>query len=173
LQLILPHIQNENIRALAVVLFCTGCRLGEAFMFKARDLKANSSLFVNRQLDRKLAVREVKNRKPHQTILLDEGREAFLKWSSIVDKESYRKRVQHPIINAAKKAFKDKERQISPHDLRHSYAVHMLGLGVPLDRVAKLLGDSVKTTEDYYAGFVMSSNEIDFVREIIGKAKKS
>lgn len=171
LQSIVSHIQNPDIQALAVVLFCTGARLGEAFTFKPRDLKADGSIFINQQMDRHLRIREIKNRKPHKTLLLPEGQEAFQKWAAITNKQDLRKRTQHPIIDAAKKTFNDKERQISPHDLRHSYAIHMLGLGVPIDRVAKLLGDSVKTTEDYYAGFVMSSNEIDFVKRIIEKSK--
>lgn len=169
LQTVLPHITNPVIQDIATVLFCTGVRLGEAFALNARDLKPDNSIYIYRQLDSELRTREIKNRKPHKTILLKEGREAFLRWVAVPDKESYRHRVQHPIILAARKAFKDKARQISPHDLRHSYVVHLLGLGVPLDKVAKLIGDTIKTTEQYYAGFVVSSNEIDFINQIIDK----
>jgi integrase len=42
------------------------------------------------------------------------------------------------------------------HDLRHSYAIHMLEkVEVSLTMVAKLLGDSIQVVEQYYAGFAL------------------
>jgi integrase len=167
LQSLLTYIEEPEIKDLCSVLFCTGVRLGEAFTLKPRDLKPNDSIFIRQQLTHDGRIRDIKNRKPHNTILLPEGRKAFLRWSAIEDKSKFRFTGQSKIISAAKKAFADKERQISPHDLRHSFAIHLLGIGVPLDKVARLLGDSLKTTEEHYTGFVMSDNEINFVSKII------
>ena len=39
------------------------------------------------------------------------------------------------------------------HILRHSFATHLAMKGVPLAEIAGLLGDSLRVTEDHYAGF--------------------
>jgi integrase len=39
------------------------------------------------------------------------------------------------------------------HILRHSFATHLAMKGVPLAKIAGLLGDSLRVTEDHYAGF--------------------
>lgn len=39
------------------------------------------------------------------------------------------------------------------HMMRHSFATHLAMKGVPLAEIAGLLGDSLKVTEDHYAGF--------------------
>lgn len=42
-----------------------------------------------------------------------------------------------------------------PHQLRDTFAVEMLGKGVPLENVSKMLGhDNIKTTEKYYSPWV-------------------
>ena len=40
---------------------------------------------------------------------------------------------------------------------------------VSLDKVAKLIGDSIKTTEKYHTGFIVSDNEVDIVKKVIGQ----
>lgn len=169
LNTILAFVQDYDLKNLYTTLFCTGVRFGEAFTLKERDIKPNGTIYIQEQMTEKLEIREIKNSKPHHTIVLPEGMKAVKAWSALPHskKESLRTRGQHPLTNAAKKAFQDKGRWISPHDLRHSYAIHMLGLGVPLDKVAKLIGDSLKTTEEYYAAFTMSENEVEFVQKII------
>lgn len=166
-QTVLSKVKDENLKNLYIVLYCTGLRLGEAFTINQRDLKTNGTIYITKQLDRLYKPRETKNRKNHRTLILKEGIEAFDKWSGLENKEKYRNIASHPLINASRKCFKDKARQISPHDLRHSYVIHMLGLGVPLDRIAKFIGDTIQTTEKFYAGFVTSDNEIEFVKNII------
>ena len=90
-------------------------------------------------------------------------------WAAIENKEEWRKCCQHPLINAARAVFKDPKKQISPHSLRHSYCIHLIDRGVSLDKVAKLIGDSIKTTEEYYTGFIVSDNEVDIVKKVIGQ----
>ncbi len=166
---VLAHINDPVIRDLAIVLFCTGVRLGEAFVLGARDLKSDQSIFISKQLTDKLEITEIKNSKPHKTILLKEGVEAYKRWCAVPDRQSYRKKCQHPIINAARKTFPDEERQISPHDLRHSYAIHVLAKGASLDDLTFLLGDTISTVQMYYAGFVMSDKSVDRVSALINK----
>lgn len=169
LQKILNHVEAPELKALYLTLFGTGMRLGEAFMVDSRTLKRNGSLYVSQQMDKNLKIRGLKNSKPHHTVLLDICKQGFEDWANVENKEEWRKCCQHPLINAARKAFKDSKRQISPHSLRHSYCIHLLGKGVPLDRVAKLIGDSIKTTEEYYAGYDMTTDEVSVVKRIIGQ----
>jgi integrase/recombinase XerD len=47
-----------------------------------------------------------------------------------------------------------------PHQLRDTFAVDLLGKGVPLEEVSKLLGhDSIKTTERHYAKWVKARQD--------------
>ncbi len=169
LEKILKHIKAPELKALYITLFGTGMRLGEAFIINDRSLRKNGTIYVEHQLTKDLKVTGLKNGKPHSTLLLDICKQGYEDWAAVEDKEKWRKCCQHPLINAARKVFKDSERQISPHSLRHSYCIHLLGLGVPLDRVAKLIGDSIKTTEEYYTGFVITEDEVSFVKKIINQ----
>jgi len=44
-------------------------------------------------------------------------------------------------------------KKLTPHMLRHSFATHLSMKGVPLAEIAGLLGDSLKVTEEHYAGY--------------------
>lgn len=47
-------------------------------------------------------------------------------------------------------------KHLTCHMLRHSFATHLAMKGVALAEIAALLGDSIKVTEDHYAGFCPS-----------------
>ena len=171
LKQILNHVEKPELKALYLTLFGTGARLGEAFMFDKRSKKPDRTVFINKQLDDKLDVREIKNRKPHPSIILKECEKAFDAWAATPNKEELRKCCQHPLILAARKAFpNDESKHISPHDLRHSYAIEMLSRGIALDRVARLIGDSISSAEKHYAGFAMKNLELDAVRKLVDAA---
>lgn len=169
LQKILDRIEAPELKALYLTLFGTGMRLGEAFTINDRSLKKNGTIYVEKQLTKNLKITGIKNSKPHHTILLDICKKGFEDWVKVENKEEWRKCCQHPLINAARKSFSNPLKQISPHSLRHSYCIHLIDRGVSLDKVAKLIGDSIKTTEEYYTGFVMSDNEVDIVKKVIGQ----
>lgn len=170
LQKILNRIEAPELRALYLTLFGTGMRLGEAFKINDRSLKKNGTIYVEEQLTKNLKTTGIKNSKPHNTLLLDICRDGYEAWAKVPNKPDWRKCCQHPLINAARSTFSDDPlKQISPHSLRHSYCIYMLEHGVPLDKVAKLIGDSIKTTEEYYTGFVATDNEIDIVKMAVGQ----
>lgn len=184
LKRILNYVDNQDLKNLYLTLYCTGVRLGEAFMIDKSKLKSNHTVWIDKQLavmqdpyqNKKfnLVEKEIKNRKNHHTIILKEGLEAVKAWADLskTTKRSLRKRCQTPLIQAARKTFPeldDKLKQISPHDLRHSFVIHLLGLGVSIDKCARLIGDSIQTTERYYAGHSMSESELDIVQTILKK----
>lgn len=54
------------------------------------------------------------------------------------------------VFNKAAKAAGVNRRRLSVHSLRHSYATHLLELGVPVEHLKKLMGHSnISTTEGY------------------------
>jgi integrase len=161
LQEILPHIYSEEVRYLAIALWGTGARIGEAFAPGFMRLKPNMTIYINKQLDLDGNVRDIKNSKPHHTMLLPEAKEGYLKWCAVPDKERFRISAINQIIRASKLAFpKRRDKQISAHDLRHSYAIQLLGLGASLTQIALVLGDSISTVQLHYTGFVMTDEAV-------------
>jgi hypothetical protein len=66
-------------------------------------LKPNGTIFIAKQLDRRLNTRDIKNGKPHHTWLLPEAKEAYLQWCEVEDKEQYRLKASQQITRAAKR----------------------------------------------------------------------
>jgi integrase len=163
LQAINDCVSNPVLRDLYCMLWGTGLRLGEAFVLSTSDLKGNGTLFINSQMAPDLRIKKyTKNRIEHDAIILPVALEASLRWLAIPNKDSYRKRCQHPLINASKG-------KISPHTLRHSFVRALTDQGMPLDKVALLIGDTLKTTEDTYRGWRTSSNDLDFILKVLAK----
>lgn len=160
------HLFYVPAKLLADVLFGTGVRIGEAFMFTERMLKPNRSIYVSQQMYENGKIGPPKN-KPHTTVLLPQFEDSYREWCRLKDRALYRTKLDRRIRAAAKEAFPDPERQISPHDLRHSYAIHMLGMGLGLSDIAMLLGDNEQTVREHYIGFVMADQQIDRINTIV------
>jgi integrase len=47
-----------------------------------------------------------------------------------------------------------------PHQLRHTYATHLLEAGTPIHHVAELLGDTVATVEAAYSHVLRPKHEV-------------
>lgn len=167
-------VANPVLRDLYRSLYGTGARLGELFVIEPSDIRANGTIYIHRQLTSAKELKPyTKNKKSHDTIVLKEALPALKRWAGVKDKASYRSRCQHPLINAARKAFPtDPVKQISPHKLRHSYVKKMVTLGVPLDRIAQLLGDRVSTIETTYRQWTVTDPEVDFIRSIMEQGYK-
>jgi integrase len=73
-------------------------------------------------------------------------------WPAL-DKRSKRFDAKRALHSAARRAGL---RHVTFHMLRHSFATHLAMKGVALAEIAGLLGDSLKVTEDHYAGFCPS-----------------
>lgn len=173
LKKVLAYVQDDDLKNLYYTLYCTGVRLGEAFVIQTRDIKKHNTIYIQNQMTEKKEIRILKNRKPHTTLILTEGLKYVKAWAALPRerKEELRSRCQQPLLHAVRKVYPaDRDKQVSCHDLRHSYVIHLLDKGVPLDKCAKLIGDSIKTTEQYYAGFIATDNEIAFVTNILKKA---
>lgn len=71
------------------------------------------------------------------------------KWP-VDDLRSKRWDAKKALASVAKRAG---VRKLTPHMLRHSFATHLSMKGVPLAEIAGLLGDSLRVTEEHYAGY--------------------
>lgn len=170
LQKILPKLPYEESRLLAQVLFCTGVRLGEAFMLTERKLKPNRAVFIEKQLTHRLEVRGLKNGKPHDTVLLPQGKNAYLAWCRLTEdkRRSLRNTFSHHLLNASREVFpNDPTRQISAHDLRHSYAIYLLERRATVTEIASMLGDTEAVVRRHYTGWIANDRMVDNINELL------
>ena len=164
---ILAYVNDSVLRSLYRMLWATGCRLGEAFAFSTEDLSSKNTLYVHRQVTSKLKIKpQTKNRKKHHTVVLPEGLPATQEWLALADKLTYRRRASHPLRAAARKAFPTSPNKwVSPHKLRHSFVHRLVEKGVSLHDIKNLIGDTLKTTEETYSGWIISDDNLDAVME--------
>jgi integrase len=160
----LVHVDNIVLRKLFMVLFSTGVRTGEAFSLRKEHYR-KPVLSVLGQIDREGVRRETKTRRQRKTVCLPEGHEAITQWLSIPEREREivcRNSLSRIWKEACRNAFPDDERKhLCVHDLRHSFAIHMLTeKGVSISLIAKLLGNSVMVCERYYLQFVFEDDTL-------------
>lgn len=146
--------------------FYCGARIQEIAAFtpssKIEERVINVATQIDRYEGRKSAP---KNRKKRKAYLDKAGIKAFNDWVSLPAKPDYYalyRQFTRLVYNVLKRT------DLSPHSLRHSYAIYMLSSGVPIQLVAQSMGNSVKVCEDSYAGFVLSDQGIDTISRILG-----
>lgn len=154
----------SEYRLLFSAAFATGCRLGELFALTPADLR-DKYVWVDKQINRKGLVAPTKNRKPHKAYIIPEYQDALVRWLEVDRREKLVVRD----ITWSRVARKYSEGRINFHDLRHSYAIHLLGVGVPLTHVAQSLGHSAQVCEMYYTGYVLTDLAIDTIDRIVNR----
>lgn len=89
----------------------------------------------------------------HEILAVLNGNPRYVFWSGNGEEESITKTwAKYYIAPAFKAAGLAGEGHMMSHRLRDTFAVDLLGKGVPLEEVSKLLGhESIKTTERHYA----------------------
>lgn len=164
-------VNVKVLKLMAEVAFYTGCRTGEIFAITPISIRSNI-LLVQGQIDREGNNRDTKNRVKRKAFIIEEGR-IKVKELTKHDLSSYRNlRFSDIIFDACKKAFPHEESKwITFHDLRHSYAIHLLSKGVSLSLVAQSLGNSITVCQENYAGFVLTDESISAIELILKKAK--
>lgn len=160
---VLPHI-DEEYRTVVVVAFATGARQGEVFgLDKVVPLKR--AVYIERQMYPSLKYGPLKNRRPRWVKVIKELWPHVEAWMQVGEEERKLLRNQRwadIVGGACEKAFpKEPEKQLTFHDLRHSYAIYCLSKHMTLEQVAKALGDSIVVVQEYYTGFVLTLNELD------------
>lgn len=168
---ILSFIDNEKHRLLCEMAFYTGARIGEIFAFEMHHLnELKNQLFISRQLNKEGLLAETKNGKERITFIWPQGTASFKRWLEVKHEIPFNERQQmaKTVKSACYKAFPGiKSKHLKFHDLRHSYAVALVSKGVGLTHVAQCLGDSTKVTEQYYIGFLITSDSIDLIKKTV------
>ncbi len=171
-----PDRTAANLRLLVQTAFYSGLRIGEIFAMTGNSIQGNYILVKN-QLDRKLNTRKTKTQQERKAYVIPEGREIVEKWAllSLKDKQSIRNLKYSIIIKSITKICfpDDKSKHCTFHDLRHSYAIHLLSKGVSLSLVAQSLGNSISVAEEYYAGYCLSDDAINSIESTMQKASNS
>jgi site-specific recombinase XerD len=149
---LLSAVQNESIRTCLMVIYSCGLRLGEGTRLQIRDIDSDRML---------LHVRNSKGGKdryvplPHRTLELLRAHwdpERHRHWL-FPEKEDHRHAMHrdrpYKTLKAVLKSS-NISKPVSVHTLRHSYATHLLEVGVNLRVIQEILGHkSPKTTAIY------------------------
>ena len=141
---------NLKHRALLMLIYSAGLRLGEARRLKASDIDSSRML---------VRVQQAKGFKDRYSILspkaLELLREYWKKYRPVVwlfETRRGKQMSQSAVGIAFRKALRKAgiRKQTGIHGLRHSFATHLLEQGVSLPLIQKLLGHrSLKTTSVY------------------------
>lgn len=96
---------------------------------------------------------------PQRTGADNDGNPRYFFWTGNGKVSTVTTRWQHELRKLFRAVF-GRTTEFTPHCLRDTFAVGLLGKGVPLEEVSKLLGHtSVKTTEKHYAPWVTARQD--------------
>ncbi|MBI4685072.1 MAG: site-specific integrase [Nitrospirae bacterium] len=148
---ILSAVDNIKHRAILMLIYSAGLRVGEVVKMKAEDIDSKRML---------IHVKGAKGRKDRYTILSETALNVLRKYwreykpqkwlfeGARRDRYISTRTVQHILEHACTQTNTKKD--ISVHTLRHSFATHLLENGVDLRYIQELLGHAhSKTTEIY------------------------
>ena len=144
-------VKDPKHRALVVLLYSAGLRIGEALRLRVQDVDEER---------RVIHVRCGKGKKDRIVMLARvaaEELESYRRWEgphywlfpgASRDRHLRPRTLQRTVTLAAKKAGILK--RVTPHTLRHSFATHLLEAGTDLRYIQRLLGHKkISTTEIY------------------------
>lgn len=145
--------------------FYAGLRHAEFRACKINSLSPDKkTLNIATQLDTKNKIRRPKNNKTRKAYIHSKGLPAFEACMTSGVLLSH-KQLNEIFKRACAKHLKRFDLTI--HDLRHSYAVFLLSLGVPKALLAQSMGNSERVIDDHYAGFILSDAGIETISRIM------
>jgi integrase len=167
LEKILSMVDNPIERDFIVTLFGSGLRLSEALALSPENLTGRV-LNIHEQLvlsgERKLP----KRNKTGTVAVFQFTLDAVRRWCEVPNKADYRFRIFNVLSEVCPKAFPNQRAKwVSPHDLRHSHAIHMLGEGATLTQVSLNLRNRMDVCQKYYTGFAHSEGTLDSLLKLI------
>jgi integrase len=172
LDMFLNHLGHKVDKLAAEIIFHTGLRSGELFGLEEADVNFKSRfLSVERQLTRDLIIQKPKNNKDRDILIPTKLKKTLREWLKLPESEKreQRGRLSHRFLRASRAIWgKDKAREIGPHDLRRSFAIHMLGRGFSITQISFLLGDSEQVVRAYYAGYSANKEMLEQMKEKLG-----
>lgn len=165
---VLGHLVVPTLKDLVIALFATGLRLSEAMAVTETDYH-DGTLNVDKQLTRHKVHKRPKRGKQGRVFVIPKGVPALKRWLAVENKPNHRYAVSEALLEACKKAFpNDRKKWISPHDLRHSHAIYLLGQGASLTQVALNLRNRIEVCQKYYTGFAHTGDTIEALKRTVG-----
>lgn len=150
-------------------LFYSGLRLGEALYVKENHFDSTTRILkVEYQINEKYQTVRPKWGKTRKVVIPKAGVFGLLAWLKASDRSKLKRTDASKRLKffSSTKFPRQKEKHVSPHDLRHSYAILMLrDYNVPLATVASLIGDSIQVTEKYYIGYAPDDDILNMVAQ--------
>lgn len=168
---VLPTVEDPKLKLLIATLYAVGCRTSEAFALTPQSFRGPEVVFISHQIDRKLVRRLPKNRVQHDALIILEFEKELREWCALSQKEKNELRLSCAF--EIPKVFKKAGHKITAHDLRHSYANHLLEMGVPIDRLAQFIGDSIPVAQKHYLGWTVADSAIQSLSRLLNPRKKA
>ncbi len=155
-------VEDPHLKLLYTILFCSGCRPGEAFAISALPPEKRPVVFVATQIKRNREEDETKTGQERPVPLILDGWKSLKQWLEIpqADRMALRNSRGELLKDACRRAG---VQETTLKDLRHSYAIHLGNLGFNKGTIARCLGNSEAVCERYYAGFILTDSGVDFV----------
>jgi len=160
---------TSELKSLAVALFGTGARLGEALAF-SETVIGRGDIYIEKQLRPDGTLAPPKRNKRGVVPIIPSTYKHVVAWSKLTDKGAYRDRVYNFVTSASRLLWpNDKSKWISPHDLRHSYAIHCLSKGHSLGVVANSLRNRIEVCQKYYTGYAHNTETLDAAKKLLAR----
>lgn len=170
--IVYPLITNPIIAKMAGATFATGGRVGELFAVRSYN-QLKRTLSIQTQIDRKKGERATKTYRTRTSVVIKELEQYLQEWILVPAAERLTIRNLHIgdyLANACMQAFpEDPTKWCHFLDMRHSYAIHFLSVGVSIDLVATSMGNSPTVCRKHYVGYVLSDEGVDLINIIQNK----
>jgi integrase len=143
----------------------TGGRTAECFGMEIYS-ESRKAVFIETTLDRDLEEDATKTGEVRWAPVISEAVEYVKAW--IETPQEFKKSIRGYRFAEilAEACIKAGVKPIQCKDLRHSYAIYLLSKRIPLEMVARALGNSIVVCQYYYVGFVLFAQEFDMFKDI-------
>jgi integrase len=168
---VLAGVQDRKLKLLMATLFATGCRTGEAFALTSSSFKSDGVIFISHQIDRKLVRRKTKNGVKHDALIVHDYLNELKEWCALDQDE--KNEIRHSCAKDIPKELRRAGKRLTAHNLRHSHVHCLMDNGVPLDRVAQLIGDSLPVVEKHYRGWIVGDGALAGLVDLMKLKPKS
>ena len=160
----LPFIPSD-LHPLYWATIGTGGRAAEVFAME-KYWAERKAVFIETTLDKDMEDGPTKTGDVRWAPVITETIPYLIQWCNTPTefRESIRKMRFAEILTEA--CTKAKVARIVFRDLRHSYAIHLLTNKIPLEQVARALGNSLSVCQANYVGFVLLTPELDHFKNI-------